>query len=151
MIRDFANDVEVIPVACPGLVDLVEAGILSGPKPESVIAEYLLPAIADGADTIVLGCTHFPALRQSVERVVGPSVTVIDSGTAVARQLRKVLQEQHLRSNGKWLPATDSTAYWTSGDAMLFADVASTIMGYQVMAQHDTTDVALQRMHAIVG
>ncbi len=144
LIRDFASDIEVIPIACPGLVDLVEDGILSGPEPEAVIAEYLLPALAGGADMVVLGCTHFPALRQSVESVAGASVKVIDSGAAVARQLKRILRENRLRSNGRNMPVATSTTFCTSGDPALFAGIASVIVGYQVSAQHASTNVNLE-------
>jgi glutamate racemase len=94
LIDDFAAGVEVISVACPALVALVEEGILTGPEPEAALRGYLAPALAEGADVVVLGCTHFPALRGAVEAVVGPNVAVIDSGAAVAHHTRHVLATQ---------------------------------------------------------
>ncbi len=142
LIETFADGVKVVPIACPGLVELVEAGILHGPKPEAALREYLAPALAGGADVVVLGCTHFPALREAVEAVAGPGVTVIDSGAAVARQTRHVLQERDLLAapDGAGEEA-DRVQFWTSGDPDRFAMVAGMVLGHPVTARHDTTGV----------
>jgi glutamate racemase len=138
LIDTFAGDVEVISVACPGLVELVEAGILSGAEPERVLRDYLGPALADGADVVVLGCTHFPALRLPVEHVAGPGVAVIDSGAAVAHQTRHILATHNLLAS---TPAPIPAAFWTSGDPDRFARVASAVLGQPIAAQHSMTDV----------
>ena len=136
LIDDFAVGVEVISVACPGLVDLVERGILAGPEPEATIARYITPALATGADVVVLGCTHFPALRASVERVVGPQVQVIDSSMAVARQTQNVLSERDwLAPSTSDLPVAE---FWTSGDPSRFAEVGSIVLGQHFSARHTT-------------
>jgi glutamate racemase len=142
LIETFAEGVEVIPIACPGLVELVEAGNLRGPEPEAALREYLAPGLLHGADVVVLGCTHFPALRAAVEAVVGPDVMVIDSGAAVARQTRHVLQERDLLAIPDRAGDEDERAqFWTSGDPERFARVAGMVLGQSVTARHDTTGV----------
>lgn len=137
LIATYANGVEVYAVGCPRLVLLAEAGILDGPEAEAAISEYVAPLLDAGIDTLVLGCTHFPAMSEAFARVVGPGVTMIDSGAAIARQARKVLTERH------WLTQPGATAtrpralaaadgLWCSGDANHFAKVASAILGYPV-------------------
>ncbi len=140
----FAGGVEVIPVACPGLVDLVEDGQLTGSAPENIIAGYLTPALAAGADVVVLGCTHFPALRAAVEHVAGPSVAVVDSGAAVALQTRRVLTERGLLApaDASQTSGTPSVEFWTSGDPRRFARVGSVVLGWPIHAEHDCTGIS---------
>ena len=96
LIRDHANGVRVLAVGCPRLVTMVEAGIIDGPEAEAAIRAYIAPMLDAGIDELVLGCTHFPAMRAAFERVAGPHVEVIDSGAAIARQTRRVLAGQGL-------------------------------------------------------
>ena len=137
LIAEHANGTEVFAVGCPRLVLLAEAGILNGPEAEAAIREYVTPLLEAGIDTLVLGCTHFPAMSEAFARVVGPDITMIDSGAAIARQTRRVLTERG------WLVRPDEAArqprqlspddsLWCSGDAKRFARVASAILGYPV-------------------
>ena len=142
LIDTFATDVEVISVACPSLVELVEAGQLTGPVPEAALRGYLAPALASGADVVVLACTHFPALRQAVEQVVGSHVAVIDSGAAVARQTLHVVREHGLLAAADAIaPDGNHVEFWTSGDPARFAQVASLVLGQPITARHAMTNV----------
>jgi glutamate racemase len=88
--------VRVITQPCPGLVEFVERGELDGPAVRALVQRYVEPLLADGADTLVLGCTHYPFLRPLLAEVVGPQVTLLDTGAAVARQTRRVLEREGL-------------------------------------------------------
>ncbi|MBQ0144906.1 MAG: aspartate/glutamate racemase family protein, partial [Bacteroidales bacterium] len=68
-------------------MELVESGILDGPQAEETVRKSLQPLLDEGADRIVLGCTHYPFLRPVIERIAGPGVQVIDPAPAVARHL----------------------------------------------------------------
>src|SRR6266702_1856620 len=70
----------VLAVGCPELVTLVEHGELDGPVAEEVVRVALEPILKEDIDVIVLGCTHFPALRSVIERITNKRVRVIDSG-----------------------------------------------------------------------
>ena len=142
LIADFARDVTVIAVACPSLVKLVETGQLTGSVPERAIRRYFRPALAAGADVVVLGCTHFPALRAAVVRVVGPDVAVIDSGAAVARQTRRVLAANGLCApqHGGDAPTDLPVAFWTSGDPERFATVGSLVQGHAITVRATATE-----------
>jgi len=87
----FGEGVTVMTEPCQELVSLVERGQLEGPETEERVSAHVGPLIEAGADTLILGCTHFPFLRAVIERQAGPGVTVIDTGPAVARQLSRVL------------------------------------------------------------
>ena len=81
-----------------GFVELVENGETSGPHAEEVVRNSLKPLLDEGADTIVLGCTHYPFLIDVIRKIAGPGVTVIDPAPAVARHLLEVMQEEGLLS-----------------------------------------------------
>jgi glutamate racemase len=95
-----------------GFVQLVERGELDGPETERIVRASLQPLLDAGADTIVLGCTHYPFLRPVIERIAGPGVRVIDPAPAVARQVLKVLStcRPAAYSVGDVSPTTPSVA-----------------------------------------
>ena len=90
----YQHDVRIEEHVGEGFVQLVERLELDGPEAERVVRASLQPLLDAGADTIVLGCTHYPFLRSVIERIAGPGVRVIDPAPAVARQLLKVLHER---------------------------------------------------------
>jgi glutamate racemase len=136
LIDEFAAGIGVFAVGCPELVILVERGKLDGPLVEEAVAQALHPLLQEEVDVIVLGCTHFPALRPVIERVAGPAVQVIDSGAAIARRLHAVLDAEGLMRR---VPAhTDCDGelqVWCSGDPAAFGDVAGAILGYAVVSR----------------
>jgi glutamate racemase len=141
LIQQHANGVQVLAVGCPRLVELAEAGHLDGRETEEAVREYVAPLLAADIDELVLGCTHFPAMRAVFERVAGPAVEVIDSGAAIARRTRYVLTERQALALPAGVPAQAPRApraddeFWCSGDATRFSAVASAILGHQVVAQ----------------
>jgi glutamate racemase len=135
LINTFAEGIEVYSVGCPELVTLVEEGQLDGPHVEAELQRALEPLLLQDIDVLVLGCTHFPALRSAIERVVGPGVQVIDSGEAIARRTRAVLEAEHLLYPVDLTNLTmGSLEVWCSGDARSFSSVASAVLGYPVEA-----------------
>ena len=96
----YQDDVRIEEHVGEGFVQLVERGELDGPEAERVVRASLQPLLDAGADTIVLGCTHYPFLRPVIERIAGPSVQVIDPAPAVARQLVKVLTDRGIIDSG---------------------------------------------------
>lgn len=89
----YADGVSVVEHVGRGFVELVEAGILDGPKAEETVRASLQPLLDKGADVVVLGCTHYPFLRPVIQRIAGPGVQVIDPAPAVARQTLRLLQQ----------------------------------------------------------
>ena len=90
----YESDVRIVEHVGQSFVELVERGVLDGPEAEAVVRASLQPLLDQGADTIVLGCTHYPFLQPLIERLCGPSVRVIDPAPAVARQTVKVLEQR---------------------------------------------------------
>ena len=92
----YQGDVRIEEHVGEGFVQLVERLELDGPEVERTVRASLQPLLDAGADTIVLGCTHYPFLRPVIERIAGPDVRVIDPAPAVARQLLRILEERGL-------------------------------------------------------
>ncbi len=114
--RRVSESVRVLVQPCPGLVPQVEAGALSGPATRALVEQYVVPLLAQGADTLVLGCTHYAFLTPIISEVVGAGVAILDPAPAVARELRRRLGEAGLLTPAHALPDTDAVAFWSSGD-----------------------------------
>lgn len=112
LVRRHAAEVQVFEQPCPGLVEQVEAGEFGSAATRSLVEQYVRPLLEKGADTIVLGCTHYPFLSEVIQDIAGPDVTVIDPAVAVARELRRRLQVTGLLSP----PTNQGTErFWTTG------------------------------------
>jgi len=94
----FGANVKILMQACPGLVEQVEAGKLRDDKTRALVGQYVLPLLNQGADTLVLGCTHYPFLAALIREIAGATVTVIDPSAAIARELRRRLASANLLS-----------------------------------------------------
>lgn len=90
VVSRFTKGISVIPRACPDWVLLVESGVVHGPDVETAITREVGSVVAEGADTLVLGCTHFSFLSPVIERIAGPDIRLIDPAAAVARQTARV-------------------------------------------------------------
>ena len=88
---DYGSDVEILLTACPGLVEQVELAELASETTRSLLLSYISPLLEAGADTIVLGCTHYPFLGRLIRQIVGPDVFIVDPAAAVARELARRL------------------------------------------------------------
>ena len=95
-IEEIDKDIEVFAAACPLFVPLIEEGWLEDRVTDSVIARYLEPVLHFGVDTLVLGCTHYPLLRDAIQRFVGPDVTLVDSAQNTALAVQKLLKQNKL-------------------------------------------------------
>ena len=129
LIETYAGGIEVRRVAATGLVELVEQGVLDGPEVEAALKPLLDPMIEVGVDMVVLGCTHYPFLRDAIQQYVGPDVGVIDSGEAIARRLDVVLGERglHKRSSERGY-----VRFATSGEPAEVAPIARHLLGEEL-------------------
>jgi glutamate racemase len=96
LIRDFAADCTVIRVGSSELVVQAERKLRGEAVDQVLVRELLQPFVTGGADTVVLGCTHFPLLRDELQRAVGKPLQWIDSGDAIARRVEQLLTERLL-------------------------------------------------------
>jgi glutamate racemase len=125
----FADQVKILPQPCPGLVEQVELGDLNGGKTRALIAEYVQPLMAQNVDIIVLGCTHYPFLASLIQEIAGSSVTVIDSGFAIARELKSRLEKAEILSDRH---SPGSVQFWSSDGTGKAKRVISQLWGSDV-------------------
>ncbi len=97
-LRATDNNVRVSSRACPLLVPLIEEGLLDDDVTDRIIVRYLEPLLADGIDTLVLGCTHYPLLSAAIARALGREITLVDSAENCATAVQETLDRQSLRS-----------------------------------------------------
>lgn len=113
VVERFANGVTVLQDTCPGLVMEVDAGHLDTPKVRAILERALNPMLAQGIDTVVLGCTHFPFVIPTIKDIVGPEVRVIDPAPAIARQAKRMLEANDILNP---IPQANPALFLTTGD-----------------------------------
>jgi glutamate racemase len=118
----------VAQLACPELVPMVEAGILDGRRAESVLRAYLEPLMASepGMDTLLLGCTHYPLLREPIQIIVGDGVAVVDSAFTTALAAEDLLDALGTRAPSGTPPEHRIA---TTGEVAAFVSVADRLFG----------------------
>ena len=125
-IKELSPECEVITQACPLFVPLVENGFVSDDcEITRLAAEHYLGKIKDsGADTLILGCTHYPIIAGVISRVL-PNVTLINSGAEAAKKALEVLGKTENAENG-------SVSYYVSDDPTMFVMGASLFLGGEI-------------------
>jgi glutamate racemase len=132
LVDDHGAAVSVLVQPCPGLVEQVERGELDTPPTRTLIESYVRPLLAKGADTLVLGCTHYTFLRPIIQDVAGGEVSLIDPAMAVARELRRRLERAGRLAAGR---EQGSESFWTSGSREDAAPIVSQLWGAPVMLE----------------
>ncbi len=133
-VRDLDPFCDVVQQACPKLVPIVEEGKAGTPEALAAVREYVEPLLTEGAvvtpavDTLLLGCTHYPLLREEITKVAGAGVRVVDSATTTALAVREVLASHRLLSG----PGVPDHEVYATGPADRFRAVARTIFGEDV-------------------
>jgi glutamate racemase len=97
VVERFGQGVKLLQHTCPGLVAQIESGQLETLETRRILEEALHPMLAQGIDTVVLGCTHYPFVIPLIRQITGPAVRVIDPAPAVARQVQRLLVATHLQ------------------------------------------------------
>ena len=124
----YGGGAELMFQACPGLVEQIERGEFASAKTIELLESYLQPVLAAGADTLVLGCTHYPFLAPQIQAIAGANVTILDSAEAVARQVER-----------KIIPNIDNQAaknvFLTTGDPERSRALISELWGHGVDVQ----------------
>lgn len=133
LLEKYAGDVQIITQGCPGLVEVVERGDLRSLEARRLVERYTAPLLAKGADALILGCTHYPFLRPLIREIVGEKTALIDTGGAVARELkRRIEAELPARSEPVEGP---SELFFTSGEAERASRIMSILWGGEVKAR----------------
>jgi len=113
-------------IACPLFVPLVEERFVSHPATKILVKEYLAPFKDQGIDTILLGCTHYPLLRQVIQDELGSGVEIVDSASTCAEKVSAILTEQRLHNQNS---CEAIHRYFVSDDAEKFRLAGSEFLG----------------------
>lgn len=128
-LRQFNSDVLVFSQACPLFVPLAEEGWTSHPATELIAKEYLFPLTLEKIDTLILGCTHYPLLKDVIDKVLHKSVTLVDSGEATAQSAVRLLEERKLRNESTLRP---NLRFFVSDIPHKFAEVGERFLGQKL-------------------
>lgn len=135
----YAQDVEVFVQIGYGLVECIEAGEWNTPKTEALLKSYLEPMLEKGIDQLVLGCTHYPFLKEAIQHITQGKVNIINPAIAVAKQTRRVLIEQSLLQEDKKLAPNYS--FYSSKDTKEIERLLSQIAPDLEMSMKGIMDV----------
>jgi glutamate racemase len=114
LLDKFAARTKVVMQPAPGLVECVEKADLTSHETQILVKSFVDPLLKKGADVIVLGCTHYPFLREAISKAAGKEVALVDTGAAVARQLQTKLKEFKLEAQESL--ALQNVEFFSSGD-----------------------------------
>lgn len=128
-IRQFDASVEVIGQACPLFVPLAEEGWIDHKATELIAREYLFPLKLQKIDTLVLGCTHYPILKDTIARVLNGGVRLIDSGEAAAEEVEDVLVQHEFRNSSS---DNAHVEFYVSDIPHKFAEVGERFLGQRL-------------------
>ena len=126
LLESYGRNVQVVTQGCIGLVECIERGELNTENTRELLKKYCAPLLAEGADTIVLGCTHYPFVRPLIEDIVGSDVAIIDTGAAVAKQVQKKLIEKNLLETAS---KHADISFWTNSQAENATQVIEQLWG----------------------
>jgi glutamate racemase len=122
-LKKYASDVKVIEQIGEGLVKLVETGQTESPAAMELLKKYLRPMINQGADYIVLGCTHYPFLQKSIEKITKGSVHIINPAPAIARRVKSIISGRDKSYSG----VGKTTFYTTGSDETIMKNIIHSI------------------------
>ena len=121
----FRDQAEIIPVPCGGLMEFVEHGVLEGPVLRNYLKEKLAPWMEQRVDAAVLGCTHYPFLRNAIAEVLGAETDIIDGNAGITAQLQRRMTELGLR-NPSETPGT--VTFYNSLDNPEILELSKTLL-----------------------
>jgi glutamate racemase len=126
VVERFANGVELLQNTCPGLVQQIEGGSLSGEETRRILEEALLPMLQKNIDTVVLGCTHYAFVIPLIQQIAGQDVRVIDPAPAVAKQTKRLLEAREMRNQSE---SKGEVKFYTSGDPEALKSLLPIMLG----------------------
>jgi glutamate racemase len=114
------QDIQIIEQIGYGLVELIENGKINTFEMEKLLSQYLTPMIKSNIDYLVLGCSHYPYLIPQIKKIIPPSITIIDSGEAVAKQTKKIITE---KIGFREIPEKSNQQFYTNIHPKVLADI----------------------------
>jgi glutamate racemase len=119
LVDRFGGTVQILAQACPGLAEQIERGEIASDDTRLLVEQYVAPLLRKGADTLVLGCTHYPFVVEAIRSIAGPQVAIIDPARAVAKEVRRRLEDRDLLTTAADI---GTVRVWTSGSPGLLRE-----------------------------
>lgn len=127
-LKSYGTVDRIIAQPSPLLVPLVEEGWLEHRITELVLREYTAPLVSEGMDTLVLGCTHYPLLKDPLSRILGPGIRLVDSAESTAEEVASILDSADMRSDSE----TGENSFYVSDIPLKFQEIAQRFLGRAV-------------------
>lgn len=149
----YGNDIEILLQPCPGLVEQVEKAQLHSETTRDLLVSYLAPLLHAGADTIVLGCTHYPFLVPLIRDIVGLDVAIIDPATAVAKELARRLQGNFASFSGQRAAAVRFFSSTAVEEASLIISAlwGNRVLVHELKHHRDSAEISSLNSPGILG
>jgi glutamate racemase len=96
LMNNYKSEAKIQPLPCPGLVELIETGIIEGEELDKYLRDKMIPFKRDGIAAVVLGCTHYPFIKKALSRVLTEEVPIIDGSRGTVKQLKRQLNEYNI-------------------------------------------------------
>lgn len=128
-IHDLNPDIEVITKACPLFVPMADEGWVEGEIIERIAQQYLEPIKETGIDVLVLGCTHYPLLKNTIQKIVGNGITLVDSAEETASQIKDILAQKNLLNDSN---AESTREFYLTDTSETFISVAGRFLGEKI-------------------
>jgi glutamate racemase len=144
VVERFGQGVKLLQDTCPGLVNQIEKGALESAETRRILEKALQPMLAQGIDTVVLGCTHYPFVIPLIQQISGPDVRVIDPAPAVARQAQRLLVagnllDMELNNEASQFEKPHGQIHFaTTGDAARLENMLPRLIGETSQVEHLT-------------
>ncbi|WP_033537206.1 MULTISPECIES: glutamate racemase [Caballeronia] len=130
----YAGDCRFICQAGHGLVQAVERCDTSSPALMALLERYIAPMLDAGADTLVLGCTHYPFLDRAIRDIAGERLQIVDTSVAIARQLDRLLDAHALKNLGA--PSDDMPRFCSTADGESQRQLAAALLQLDAKVEH---------------
>ncbi len=132
-IEELNSNIKVIGKACPLFVPLVEEGFfLDDPITKEIASRYLFELKSENIDTLILGCTHYPLIRETIQNVMGDGVTLVNPAYETARELKELLIEENIKNPFNHRNINEKHQFFVSDAADRFKQFASNILSYDI-------------------
>lgn len=129
-IRELNSDITVVSRACPLFVPLVEEGLLEDRVTDDIVGRYLQEMKEYKVDSLVLGCTHYPLIRNAIKRFMGDKVNLVNPAFETAKSLKELLTEQKMLNTTKHKPQYE---YYVSDGVDKFISFADSVLPCHVL------------------
>lgn len=126
----YKRKIRVFAISCPLFVPLVEEGWLGKDVTKAIAYNYLKPLKSKKIDTLILGCTHYPLIKATIRKIMGPGVQLVDSAGAVASEVKCILDEKGLRAGGRRRPRYQ---FFVSDEPQFFSKEGSKFLGRKII------------------